>query len=37
MNEFVGQKCKNVFSDGGHFESSNMATPLKIGFGARQI
>ena len=34
---FVGQKCKNVFFDGGHFESSNMATPLKIGFGSRQI
>ena len=34
---FVGQKCKTVFSDGGHFESSNMATPLKISFGSRQI
>jgi len=34
---FVGKKCKNVFSGGGHFESSNMATPLKIGFGSRQI
>jgi len=26
-----------MFFDGGHFESSNMATPLKIGFGSRQI
>jgi len=26
-----------VFYDGGHFESTNMATPLKIGFGSRQI
>ena len=34
---FVRQKCTNVFSDGGHFESSNMATPSKIGFGSRQI
>jgi len=33
----VGQNCKNVFYDGGHFELSNMATPLKIGFGSRQI
>ena len=33
----LARNVKNVFSDGGHFESSNMATPLKIGFGSRQI
>ena len=37
LYDFVGQNCKNVFYDGGHFESTNMATPLKIGFGSRQI
>jgi len=26
-----------MFFDGGHFESSNTATRLKIGFGSRQI
>ena len=34
---FVGQNSKNVFYDGSHFESTNMATPLKIRFGSRQI
>ena len=33
----LARNVKNVFFDGGHFESSNMATPLKIGFGSRQI
>jgi len=26
-----------MFFDGGHFESSNMVTPLKISLGSRQI
>jgi len=33
----LARNVKKVFSDGGHFESSNMATPLKIGFGSWQI
>ena len=28
---------KSVFLGGGHFEMSNTATPLRIGFGFRQI